>query len=206
MPRHPTPHMIYDATSTPHDVLDEVVDALHQGAAGAVLRVAFTGDGKPVVTGRPLLRLGRSLRSVRALPAAEAEGAYPLEKIMSILSGTGEFYLETAEPERLLPHIKPSWDVYVITNAPPPRDGPRWLYRVTRPADVVKAGGADAVYFDVSGGFPTPRHVKYASSRGMKVLIGPLINYLEVKQAATLGITWVVTTAKELIAKVRAPA
>lgn len=39
----------------------------------------------------------------------------------------------------------------------------------------------------------------------MKVLIGPLINYLEVKQAATLGITWVVTTAKELIAKVRAP-
>jgi hypothetical protein len=163
--------------------------------------VVFTEDDRPVVTGRPLLRLGRVLRSVRSLSASETDGVYPLEKVVSFLSGLGEIYLETADPERLVAYVKPSWDVYVITDTPPPEDGPRWVYRVTRPSDVVKAPHARAVYFDISNGFPTARHVKYALSRGIKIMIGPVTSPLEVKQALSLGVTRVVTLSRELIVK-----
>jgi hypothetical protein len=201
MPRYPTPDVIYDAKNTTFDVLDEVLAVFEKGAAGVVLHVVFTEDDRPVVTGRPLLRLGRGLRSVRSLSASEADGVYPLEKMVSFLSGVGEIYLETADPERLMAHVKPSWDVYVITDTPPPEDGPRWVYRVTRPVDVVKAPHARAVYFDISNGFPTARHVKYALSREMKIMIGPVTSPLEVKQALSLGITRVVTLSRELIVK-----
>ncbi len=201
MPRYPTPDVIYDAKNTTFDVLDEVLAVFERGAAGVVLHVVFTEDDRPVVTGRPLLRLGRGLRSVRSLSASEANGVYPLEKMVSFLSGVGEIYLETADPERLVAYVKPSWDVYVITDTPPPEDGPRWVYRVTRPVDVVKAPHARAVYFDISNGFPTARHVKYALSRKMKIMIGPVTSPLEVKQALSLGITRVVTLSRELIVK-----
>jgi hypothetical protein len=201
MPRHPTPDVIYDAKNTTFDVLDEVLAVFERGAAGVVLHVVFTEDDRPVVTGRPLLRLGRGLRSVRSLSASETDGVYPLEKMVSLLSGVGEIYLETADHERLVAYVKPSWDVYVLTDAPPPEDGPRWVYRVTRPVDVVKAPHARAVYFDISNGFPTARHVKYALSREMKIIVGPVTSPLEVYHALSLGITRVVTLSRELIVK-----
>jgi hypothetical protein len=165
-----------------------------------VLRVVFTEDNRPVVTSRPLLRLGRCFKSVRSLSVSETDGVYPLEKMVSLLSGLGEIYLETAEPERLVAYVKPSWDVYLITDTPP-EDSPRWVYRATRPSDVVKAPHARAVYFDISNGFPTARHVKNPLSRKMKIMIGPVTSPLEVKQALSLGITRVVTLTNRLIVK-----
>jgi hypothetical protein len=105
MTRYPTPDVIYDAKSTTFDVLDEVLAVFERGAAGVVLHVVFTENDRPVVTGRPLLRLGRSLKSVRSLSVSEADGIYPLEKMVSLLSGLGEIYLETADPERLTAYV-----------------------------------------------------------------------------------------------------
>jgi hypothetical protein len=67
--------------------------------------------------------------------------------------------------------------------------------------DPLKAPHARAVYFDISNGFPTARYVKYALSREMKIMIGPVTSHLEVNQALSLGVTRVVTLSRELIVK-----
>jgi len=199
MPRPPSPRLIYDARNTTLDVLEEVTQVLDLGADGVVLHVMFTKDGRPVVSGRPLFRFGKSLKSAKSLASGDAQEMYPLEKIMSVLAGVAEIYLDVAEPSRLLGFIKPAWDVYLVTNEPPAAGGPRWVYRLLKPFDVVKAKSAEAVYFDVSGGFPAQSHVNFARSRGLKTMIGPLHSAVEINQAAKLGIGRVVTTKKDLL-------